>query len=145
MHWATYKACCRREGAWKVNMNEELASPILTCMSSAWESVFVLDLADSLKTLMNSLVAQVASFHATLVQLTPSTDGSSYHALHYDAVWAEHLTPSSDVPVRHRCRGCWARGWTRGALRAYALRSTQRCPRARQPRATRSRRCVPVI
>ena len=44
LHWATYKACCRREGEWRVNMNEELASPILTSVSSAWESVFVKDL-----------------------------------------------------------------------------------------------------
>ena len=25
LHWATYRACCRRNGQWRVDMNEELA------------------------------------------------------------------------------------------------------------------------
>ena len=59
LHWATYKACCRRDGAWRINMNEALASPILTSVSSAWESVFVKDLGGSLNAFVERMQMKV--------------------------------------------------------------------------------------
>ena len=38
IHWATYKACCRRHGAWKVDMNE---------VRSPWNSSFAHQLIQS--------------------------------------------------------------------------------------------------
>jgi hypothetical protein len=49
-------------------MNEELAAPILTSVSSAWEAVFVKDLDDHLKQLMCEIKSEVKKFHE---QLTP--------------------------------------------------------------------------
>ena len=66
LHWATYKACCRREGEWSTNMNQELADPVLTNVSSAWESVFVSDLAKQLKSLTGKLIADVKQFQDDL-------------------------------------------------------------------------------
>ena len=44
MHWATYKAHCRRNGTWRRNMSEELTVPILESVSTRWERVFVSEL-----------------------------------------------------------------------------------------------------
>ena len=66
LHWGTYKACCRREGTWRINMNEELASPILASVGSAWESVFVQELDHSLNTLKKGIVQHVKCFHDEL-------------------------------------------------------------------------------
>lgn len=52
----------------QVNMNEELAAPILTSVSSAWEAVFVKDLDNHLKQLMCEIKSEVKKFHE---QLTP--------------------------------------------------------------------------
>ena len=49
-------------------MNEELAEPILTSVSSAWEAVFVKDLDNHLKQLMCEIKSEVKKFHD---QLTP--------------------------------------------------------------------------
>lgn len=35
LHWATYKATCRRHGVWRVNMNEGLVEPIFKAVVSA--------------------------------------------------------------------------------------------------------------
>jgi len=52
LHWSTYKAHCRRNGEWKINMNEALAAPILTAVSTNWEKVFVRILSEQLGMLM---------------------------------------------------------------------------------------------
>eukprot|EP00040_Diaphanoeca_grandis_P035195 m.220660 g.220660 ORF g.220660 m.220660 type:complete len:926 (+) comp33324_c1_seq1:67-2844(+) len=41
LHWATYKATVRRQGVFRRNMNEELTQPIMECVSTRWERVFV--------------------------------------------------------------------------------------------------------
>ena len=47
-------------------MNEELAAPILTSVSSAWEAVFVKDLDNHLKQLMCEIKSVVKKFHELL-------------------------------------------------------------------------------
>lgn len=51
LHWATYKATVRREGAWRLDMNSELAEPILTAVSTRWERTFVSGLRGKLEAL----------------------------------------------------------------------------------------------
>jgi hypothetical protein len=68
LHWATYKACCRRHGAWKVDMNEQLAEPVLSGISTNWERVFVSSLQDLLGQLSISIAAHVVDFHAVLAE-----------------------------------------------------------------------------
>jgi hypothetical protein len=40
LHWATYKATVRRSGKFRIDMNEELAEPILAAVSTRWEQTF---------------------------------------------------------------------------------------------------------
>ena len=51
MHWATYKATVRREGTFRLDMNSELAEPILTAVSTRWERTFVSGLRGKLDAL----------------------------------------------------------------------------------------------
>lgn len=40
LHWATYKATIRRNGKFRIDMNDELAEPILSAVSTRWEKTF---------------------------------------------------------------------------------------------------------
>jgi len=61
LHWATYKACLRRLGVWRIEMNEELAEPIFKAVSTGWERVFIGKLNTELLNLQKSLLASLGS------------------------------------------------------------------------------------
>ncbi|KLO16323.1 hypothetical protein SCHPADRAFT_823334 [Schizopora paradoxa] len=46
-HWCTYRATLRRNGAWRRNLNEELAMPMMKNIASSWAKVFESDLLTS--------------------------------------------------------------------------------------------------
>eukprot|EP00301_Raphidiophrys_heterophryoidea_P005572 c12327_g1_i3.p1 GENE.c12327_g1_i3~~c12327_g1_i3.p1 ORF type:complete len:851 (-),score=232.50 c12327_g1_i3:423-2975(-) len=66
LHWATYRACCRRKGAWRIDMNTELANPILNTISTSWERVFANELKSVLVTATNNVKEQLGKFHEEL-------------------------------------------------------------------------------
>eukprot|EP01051_Picozoa_sp_SAG22_P013015 SAG22_NODE_1412_length_4477_cov_8.593878_3_plen_355_part_00 len=77
LHWATYKACCRRHGAWRIDMNENLADPVLRGITTNWEKVFVAALPDLLAALWESVGGSCTKFHAELeAALTAEAGGS---------------------------------------------------------------------
>ncbi|KAJ1635436.1 hypothetical protein T492DRAFT_836107 [Pavlovales sp. CCMP2436] len=49
MHWATYKATVRRNGVFSINMNAELAEPVLRAVATHWQQLFTTDLSNKLK------------------------------------------------------------------------------------------------
>ena len=55
LHWATYKACVRRQGEWRIDMNQQLADPVFKAVSTGWERVFVAKLSTELVTLRAQL------------------------------------------------------------------------------------------
>jgi hypothetical protein len=36
LHWGTYRATVRRNGAFRINMNEQLAEPVFRAVSTYW-------------------------------------------------------------------------------------------------------------
>ncbi|KAL6306643.1 Dynamin family-domain-containing protein [Sparassis latifolia] len=63
MHWATYRATLRRDGAWRRDLNVELSNPLTRNIASSWSKVFESDLFASFEkaTLdaINKLLAEV--------------------------------------------------------------------------------------
>lgn len=67
MHWATYKATTRRNGVFRLNMNEELTAPILKAVSVQWEQAFLSGLQRTLNKLQaRDPLAQSPTFTLTL-------------------------------------------------------------------------------
>ena len=50
LHWATYRATVRRDGEFRINMNEQLSEPVFRAVSTYWERVFVGKLREELET-----------------------------------------------------------------------------------------------
>ncbi|KAJ1455279.1 hypothetical protein M885DRAFT_520603 [Pelagophyceae sp. CCMP2097] len=66
MHWATYKATLRRGGAWKIDMNEELAEPVFRAIATHWEKALVDRSHKGLAALKEKVSEAVDSFHDAL-------------------------------------------------------------------------------
>jgi len=66
MHWATYKACTRRGGSWKVDMNAELAEPVFRAVSTQWEKAFVSELKKQLSATADACTSEIRRFHDAL-------------------------------------------------------------------------------
>ena len=67
MHWATYKATCRRHGVWRINMNEALVEPIFKAVSTHWEKAFISGLSTTLGGLEKEVQQHLGGFHAKLL------------------------------------------------------------------------------
>jgi hypothetical protein len=63
LHHGTYGACCRRNGTWKVDMNEALAEPVFRAVSVAWERGFVSGLKNDLANFTTAAVSCLDAFH----------------------------------------------------------------------------------
>ena len=63
LHWATYKAHCRRNGSWRFNWNELLSEPVLQAAQIEWEKTFVSGLQTSSDELSKDLLARLGAFH----------------------------------------------------------------------------------
>jgi len=61
--WSTYKACTRRDGAWKIDMNAELAEPVFRAVSTQWEKAFVSELKKKLDGVSEAATAELRRFH----------------------------------------------------------------------------------
>ena len=57
LHWATYKATCRRHGEWRVNMNEELAMPVFERITAEWDRIMNIGFKQYLSDIEKSLLA----------------------------------------------------------------------------------------
>ena len=67
LHWATYKATCRRHGVFRINMNEALVAPIFKAVSTHWEKAFISGLAKTLGDLEAEVKAELGGFHPKLL------------------------------------------------------------------------------
>jgi len=63
LHWATYKATCRRHGMFRLDMNASLSDPILAAVSTRWERAFVADLRSELNRLRQAVRAGIKKAH----------------------------------------------------------------------------------
>ena len=82
MHWATYRAVCRRDGVWQhhslglINWNEELTNPAYAKFAVAWERLFMTILPRHLESFKDQVLQELQSFaaqvRAQLLQVTPS-------------------------------------------------------------------------
>jgi len=68
MHWATYKAHCRRDGEYSRNMNEEMAEPVYRAVSTYWERAFVGTLRLQLQDVKKSCNASLQKFKQEVSQ-----------------------------------------------------------------------------
>ncbi|KAF8310147.1 hypothetical protein DL93DRAFT_2062306 [Clavulina sp. PMI_390] len=59
MHWATYRATLRRNGSHRIDINEELATPMSKGIASSWGKVFESDLFASFQNAANSAITVV--------------------------------------------------------------------------------------
>ena len=66
LHWATYKATCRRHGVFRINMNEALVAPIFEAVATHWEKAFVTGLQQTLAALETEVQAELKAFHQKL-------------------------------------------------------------------------------
>jgi len=62
MHWATYKATVRRNGVFSINMNAELAEPVLRAVATHWQQLFTTDLSNKLKAAQEQTATLVRGF-----------------------------------------------------------------------------------
>lgn len=56
LHWATYKATTRRNGVWRLNMNEALVEPVFKAVATQWERTFLSGLSVTLDGLHKGVV-----------------------------------------------------------------------------------------
>ena len=68
LHWATYKATTRRNGTWRINMNEALVEPIFKAVATEWERSFLSGLSNTLEALHRAIEASLADFHPALLR-----------------------------------------------------------------------------
>ena len=67
LHWATYKATIRRNGVFRINMNEELTAPILKAVSVQWEKAFLSGMQRTLGTLQKCAESAFEAFYPAFV------------------------------------------------------------------------------
>ena len=67
LHWATYKATTRRNGVFRINMNEALVEPIFKAVATQWERSFLSGLSSTLDTLQTNVEASLGRFHPALL------------------------------------------------------------------------------
>ena len=66
MHWATYRATVRRDGEFRLNMNEELTEPVFRAVSVQWEQAFVGTLNRELATLKGRYSQEIQALHGEI-------------------------------------------------------------------------------
>jgi len=93
LHWATYKASCRRDGVWRVNMNEALVEPIFKAVSTHWEKAFVSGLHKILAELEEQVKTELNAFQPKLLAALDGVDypravASGLQGAQFDGVFA---------------------------------------------------------
>jgi len=68
MHWATYKATCRRGGVFRRDWNAEMAEPLFRAVSTEWERCFVSVLAADLDRARTEALAALGRLHDALAK-----------------------------------------------------------------------------
>ena len=74
LHWATYKATTRRQGVFRINMNEALCEPIFKAVSTQWERSFLSGLSSTLDRLHSQVEQALAAFHPALLAALQAAD-----------------------------------------------------------------------
>mmetsp|Transcript_23449 Transcript_23449/g.59853 ORF Transcript_23449/g.59853 Transcript_23449/m.59853 type:complete len:1022 (+) Transcript_23449:36-3101(+) len=91
LHWATYKATTRRQGVFRINMNQELVNPVFKSVSTHWERAFVTGLSTTLDALQSQVQAELVPFHDNLLAAlsaagVPSAASSGVQGLRSDGL-----------------------------------------------------------